>query len=177
MEYFLRDTKIIDITDYFDPEDESINPPFTPNYFKAKSEINNLISNLSIKLVKKELSQVNKKAYQHLMIPWGGAGVSISSPKVGPDDRYVNVVSKHYKYISWAYSKMAIVFGRYYISRIIYSDIARDVNQLIISEKSELEKSKNRDKYLCYLIFYIFSSASKHIIKYEEEEIKKNILI
>ena len=46
MEYFLRDTKIIDITDYFDPEDESINPPFTPNYFKAKSEINNLTSSL-----------------------------------------------------------------------------------------------------------------------------------
>ena len=159
MEYFLRDTKIIDITDYFDPEDESINPPFTPNYFKAKSEINNLISNLSIKLVKKELSQDNKKAYQHLMIPWGGAGVSISSPKNGPDNRYINVVSKHYKYISWAYSKMAIVFRRYYISRIIYSDIARDLNQSIISEKSELVKSKNRDKYLCNLIFDIFSSA------------------
>ena len=25
-------------------------------------------------------------------------------------NRYINVVSKHYKYISWAYSKMAIVF-------------------------------------------------------------------
>ena len=60
MEYFLRDTKIIDITDYFDPEDESINPPFTPNYFKAKSEINNLISNLSIKLVKRNSLKLTK---------------------------------------------------------------------------------------------------------------------
>ena len=174
MEYFLRDTKIIDITDYFDPEDESINPQFTPNYFAAKSEINKLISNLSIKLVKKELSQVNKKAYQHLMIPWGGAGVSISSPKVGPDDRYINIVSKHYKYISWAYSKMAIVFRRYYISRKIYSDIACDLNQSIVSVKGELAKSKDREKYLYNLISNIFSSASKHIIKYEEEDIKKN---
>ena len=76
------------------------------------------------------------------MIPWGGAGVSISSPKNGPDNRYINVVSKHYKYISWAYSKMAIVFRRYYITRIIYSDIARDLNQSIISEKSEFAKPK-----------------------------------
>ncbi len=173
MEYFLRDTKIIDITDYFDPEDESINPPFTPNYFKAKSEINNLISNLSIKLVKKELSQVNKKAYQHLMIPWGGAGVSISSPKNGPDNRYINVVSKHYKYISWAYSKMAIVFRRYYITRIIYSDIARDLNQSIISEKSEFAKTKNGEKYLFSIITHIFSCATKHLIRYEEEDKNK----
>ena len=173
MEYFLRDTKIIDITDYFDPEDESINPPFTPNYFKAKSEINNLISNLSIKLVKRELSQVNKKQFQHLMIPWGGAGVSISSPKVGPDDRYVNVVSKHYKYISWAYSKMAIVFRRYYITRIIYSDIARDLNQSIISEKSEFAKTKNGEKYLFSIITHIFSCATKHLIRYEEEDKNK----
>ena len=43
MEYFLRDTKIIDITNYFDPEDESINPPFVPNYSEARSEISNLI--------------------------------------------------------------------------------------------------------------------------------------
>lgn len=172
MECFLRDKKIIDITDHFDPEDESINPPFTPNYLKAKSEINNLISNLSIKLVKRELSQVHKKPYQHLMIPWGGAGVSISSPKVGPDDRYINVVSKDYKYISWAYSKMAIVFRRYYISRIIYSDIANDLNQSIISEKSELAKSKDRGKYLYNLVYYVFSSANKHIIEYEREDKK-----
>ena len=173
MEVYLKDTKIIDITDYFDPEDESINPPFTPNYFKAKSEINNLISNLSIKLVKKELSQVNKKAYQHLMIPWGGAGVSISSPKVGPDDRYINVISNHYKYISWAYSKMAIVFRRYYITRIIYSDIARDLNQSIISEKSEFAKTKNGEKYLFSIITHIFSCATKHLIRYEEEDKNK----
>ena len=173
MEYFLRDTKIIDITDYFDPEDESINPPFIPNYSEAKSEISNLISNLSIKLVKKELSQVNKKAYQHLMIPWGGAGVSISSPKNGPDNRYINVVSKHYKYISWAYSKMAMVFGRYYISRIIYSDIARDLNQSIISEKSEFAKTKNGEKYLFSIITHIFSCATKHLIRYEEEDKNK----
>ena len=171
MECFLRDKKIIDITDHFDPEDESIRPPFTPKYTIAKSEINNLISNLSIKLVKRELSQVNKKQYQHLMIPWGGAGVFISSPKVGPDDRYINVVSKDYKYISWAYSKIAIVFRRCYISRIIYSDIARDLNQSIISEKSELAKFKNREKYLYNLIFYIFSSASRHIIKYQKEDL------
>ena len=173
MEVYLKDTKIIDITDYFDPEDESVNPPFTPNYFKAKSEINNLISNLSIKLVKKELSQVNKKAYQHLMIPWGGAGVSISSPKNGPDNRYINVVSKHYKYISWAYSKMAIVFRRYYITRIIYSDIARDLNQSIISEKSEFAKTKNGEKYLFSIITHIFSCATKHLIRYEEEDKNK----
>ena len=170
MEYFLRDTKIIDITDYFDPEDESINPPFIPNYSEAKSEISNLISNLSIKLVKRELSQVNKKSYQHLMIPWGGAGVSISSPKVGPDDRYINVISKDYKYISWAYSKMAIVFRRYCISRVIYSDIANDLNQSFISEKSELAKSKDRGKYLYNLVYYVFSSANKHIIEYERED-------
>lgn len=172
MEYFLRDTKIIDITDYFDPEDESINPPYFPNYSEAKSEISNLISNLSIKLVKRELSQLNKKSYQHLMIPWGGAGVSISSPKVGPDDRYINVVSKDYKYISWAYSKMAIVFRRYYISRIIYSDIANDLNQSFISEKNELAKSKDRRKYLYNLVYYVFSSANKHIINYERKDKK-----
>ena len=106
------------------------------------------------------------------MIPWGGAGVSISSPKVGPDDRYINVVSEDYKYISWAYSKMAIVFRRYCISRIIYSDIANDLNQSFISEKSELAKSKDRGKYLYNLVYYVFSSANKRIIEYEREDKK-----
>ena len=107
------------------------------------------------------------------MIPWGGAGVSISSPKNGPDNRYINVVSKHYKYISWAYSKMAIVFRRYYITRIIYSDIARDLNQSIISEKSEFAKTKNGEKYLFSIITHIFSCATKHLIRYEEEDKNK----
>lgn len=174
-------SKIIDIVDFFDENDEAINPPYIPQITDAKKAINYFNHYFTIEDMYLNISKF-KYAYER---KWGGADVSIRSPR---DKKLIEanqhkyregityVYTEFFKELSWLFAIITQVCRKNYLYDYIskfpfYGMLADRANSYISKhdERKILSKKEFRDKYVKNLIDEIIDEFEKYVYQLEKE--------